>query len=169
MGEAYLTRRTLLQGSLALTVAACEPPGYAAPGGDADPDLATLRGAIMDEERLLARYAAVVRHHPRLRSRLEPLSADHRAHLGALRAQVSPTPRLPTSSPPTEVSTPSPRPTRPVPPTPAEALDDLARRERAAAGARVEPIGAVPPFLAQLLASIGACEATHAALLTDPG
>lgn len=167
VSEPQLTRRALLGGSLALTLTACTPAGKR-PG----PDVVLVGRAVADEQDLLAYSQAVLRHHPGVGARVDPIVSDHRAHLGALRAQVSPTPAdLPTSvSPPTTPTSAGPGPARSpgpprVPAGEAEAVAGLAERERSAAAARVEDLSGAPPFLAQLLASIGASEAAHAGLL----
>lgn len=156
-----LTRRALMSGSLALAVTACRPFGQAAPTTEADPDLLTLRRVLSAEEDLLTRYDAVRRSHPALADTLDPIAADHRAHVRALRSRVTPPPR---PSPSATRSTPGQGPRVPTDAT--EATQTLAELERTAAADRVDDLLAVPPFLAQVLASISASEATHAALLT---
>lgn len=169
MSEPQPTRRALLGGSLALTLAACTPPGEPEPPG---PDVVLVGRAVAGEQALLAYYHAVLRRHPGMEAQVGPILSDHRAHLRALRAQVSPTPAvLPTSPSPPAAPTSagpgrarSPSPPR-VPAGEAEAAAALAERECSAAAARVEDLSGAPPFLAQLLASIGASEAAHAGLL----
>lgn len=162
MSERHLTRRALFGGSLVVALAACEPLGRTTDRPEQSPELATLRRAISAEEALLARYEAARGQHPELADTITAISDDHRAHLRALRARVSPSP-TPTGS--TKATS---APATSVPRDRAGALRALAERERAAADARLRDLAGAPPFLAQLLASIGAAEATHATLLEDP-
>lgn len=155
------TRRAVFGGMLALAVSACEPLRKAQ-GQPVSPELRTLRRAAAHEESLIARCEAVRRRHPRLASRIQPIADEHRAHLAALRGQVTPSPTPSASgSPSAKKETPS------VPARRRDAVGALAAQERAAADARISDLDTAPPFLAQLLASIGASEATHAALLED--
>lgn len=163
MREGRLTRRALFGGSLALAVTACEPFGSAESHARGDPDVDTVRRALAGEEELLARYEAVLRRHPQLASRLDAFAAEHRAHRHALRARVSPSPS-PIS--PSAAPVKSPRHST-VPPDSDQAISGLAEREQTAAAARLDDLATAPPFLAQLLASIAAAEATHAALLGE--
>lgn len=153
------TRRALLAGSLAAAVAACEPLGYAAPKQEEDHDVALVRRAIAGEEELVVRYDAVRRRHPRLAGRLDPLAREHVEHLRVLRGRLSRV-AAPTVSarPPKEPS---------VPAAPADATAALAERERVAAAHRLDDILSASPPLAQLLASISACDVVHAALLAE--
>lgn len=160
MREAHgVTRRALMGGSLALAVAACQPAGNAPRADGTDPDVLALRRALSAEQRLLARYDAVRRRHPDLADRIDPIAAEHRHHARALAARVTPSPE------PTPTPTASPGDGWRAPPDAAEATRGLADLERAAAADRVDDLFAVPPFLAQLLASISASETTHAELL----
>ena len=118
-----------------------------------------LRGAIITEQALIARYRSALAASPALRDTLEPLLGQHLAHLAALRSRLA----GPTGTP------------RPAQPGPAPAgagaaspLAALAGAERAAASAQLSRLGAASPSLAQLLASISASEASHAALLRMP-
>lgn len=158
-----VTRRAVVGGSLVLAAAACRPFGGASQRTDdeVDADVLSVRRALVAEERLLARYDAVRRRHPGLAGRIDPIAAEHRAHVRALRSSVTPSP-----SPSPSASPSTPGDDASVPADPAEAAGTLAELERAAAADRVDDLLAVPPFLAQLLASISASEATHAALLT---
>lgn len=162
MRKDQLTRRAFVGGSVALAATACEPAGTATTRTRADPDVAAVRRAVADEEDLLARYDTAVRHHPQLASRLDAFATEHRAHLQALRARVSPSP-----SPLATHATPEPSSSHsPAGMDTEDILSALANREHAAADTRLDDLTGAAPFLAQLLASIGAAEATHAALLT---
>lgn len=161
MTEREPTRRAVFGGVLALAVSACRPL-RSAQRPTVSPELKTLRRAAAHEESLISRYEAVRRRHPRLASRIDPIVDEHRAHLAALRAQVTPSPT------PSESETPPPKDETPSAPADrSEAVKALAAQERAASDARIRDLDTAPPFLAQVLASIGASEATHAALLED--
>lgn len=120
------------------------------------PDVAVLLAAIAGEERLVALYEAVRRTHAGLAARIDPMLAHHREHLTALRRHYRPGTR---PTPSTAPRSPDPLPS--VPADEGEALAALRAAERGAARARSTEAGQVEPALAQLLASIGACEAGH--------
>ncbi|WP_030904204.1 hypothetical protein [Streptosporangium amethystogenes] len=155
-----VSRRALLRGG-ALGVAAVAAAGCAAeervpPVAERpDPETVLLRELIAGKERAVALYASAAS------SRLTPFRQRHEAHLAELRrrlppAAVSATPTpSPTSSPSGGASTGGKASVR--------ALRDLERRAAALRARQVE--GASPP-LAQLIASIGACEAAHALALS---
>jgi hypothetical protein len=139
----------------ALTVAGCaaeEPkPVVAKPP---DPETVLLNQLIASKERTIALYVSTAS------AKLAPFVERHRAHLAALRG------RLPSSSPPSSpiLATPSPSAT----PTPDRkpTLRSLRELERSAAALRPRQLAGVSPALAQLIASIGACEAAHALALS---
>lgn len=129
--------------------------------------------AARDTARLLERYDATTAAHPDLAGRLAPLRAAVAAHAVALavpgsgRPAGAPSASSSGSAPST--GTPAPRP-RPVPPTAAEALTELADAERSLSEARTVALAGAPGELARLLASVAACGAVHAYLLTStPG
>ncbi|MFD8142793.1 hypothetical protein [Streptomyces sp. NPDC059708] len=134
-------------------------------------------GAVRDSERLLERYDATVAVHPDLSGRLAPLRRAVAAHTGALAlgtAKASPAPSGPAS--PSGSPSASPPPSAPaagraqVPEKPAEALSALADAERSLSEARTIALAGAPGELARLLASVAACGAVHAYLLTsNPG
>jgi hypothetical protein len=158
-----VSRRTLLRGSAlgvaALAVAGCaaeEPkPIVAKPP---DPETVLLNQLIASKEQTIALYVSTAS------AKLMPFAERHRVHLAALRG------RLP-SSPPPSSAPPSSAPPSPVPssasPTPGRrpTLRSLRELERSAAALRPRQLTGVSPALAQLLASIGACEAAHAQAL----
>jgi hypothetical protein len=142
-------RRGFLAAVLALPVtAACRPkrrrPAAVPTRPVADPDAAILAAARAEELALLAAYDALLTARPTLRIRLAPLRAHHAAHLTALRE----TPESPAPAP-----------------SPAPASRDVLAAERRAAAARRADAERATPVRAGLLASIGASEAAHAAVL----
>ena len=160
-----LRRRTVLGGALAAglaglpTLTACgssKPAAVPTPS----PDVVILTGAIAAEQSLIVLYEAVTAAHPALRTRLDPFLAHHQAHLTALRTYYRPA---------TGVKSPSPSPTSPpapeIPAAQPAALTALRGAEQAVATARAGEVTRVPAALAQVFASIGACEAGHATLL----
>ena len=81
--------------------------------------------------------------------------AEHREHLAQLRARLVLPPRLATA-------TPRPSPTPPTAPSVRHRiLAELATAEAAASDRLIRQLPAVPPALAQLMASIAASEAAH--------
>lgn len=156
-----VSRRALLRGGAlgvaAVTVTGCAaekrvPPAAAPP----DPETLLLRELIAGKERTVALYASAAS------ARLEPFRQRHEAHLAELRRRLPPAPPAPspTSSP---VPSPSGSPAQGVP-----SVRTLRNLEHRAAALRVRQIVGVSPPLAQLLASIGACEAAHALALSRP-
>ncbi|MFA7767636.1 hypothetical protein ACGFNX_21015 [Streptomyces sp. NPDC048723] len=126
--------------------------------------------AVRDSTRLLERYDATAAAHPALAARLAPLRAAVAAHTAAL----SLTPSAPPSpSPSRSGGTGAAAPAasgEPVPPAPAEALTALADAERSLSESRTIDLAGAPGELARLLASVAACGAVHAYLLTsNPG
>jgi hypothetical protein len=146
-----------LAGLPALSACSSEkPPAPPAPS----PDVAVLTGAIAAEQSLVALYGEVIAAHPGLRTRLNPALVHHQAHLSALRAYYRPATGVRSPSPSASI-TPAPE----VPSGQSAALAALRTAEQNAAAARAREVTKVPAALAQLLASVGACEAGHATLL----
>lgn len=168
MREHGPTRRALLGGSLLLT-AACAPLGRTAfPEGDEDRDLAIVRRAIDNEEALIARYEEATRQHPQLADRLAPIAAHHREHVAALRRRLPPGETAPGASPAgRSPGTPPVWAPAPLSGSPELALAALEGDEQAAAAARVNQVRDASAPLAQLLASLGASEASHTVLLAE--
>ncbi|MFF4391402.1 hypothetical protein ACFY0G_32135 [Streptomyces sp. NPDC001552] len=126
--------------------------------------------AVRDSTRLLERYDTTAAAHPALAERLAPLRAAVAAHAAAL----SPTRSAPPSpSPSPSGGTGAAAPTasgEPVSPKPDEALTALADAERRLSESRTIDLAGAPGELARLLASVAACGAVHAYLLTStPG
>jgi hypothetical protein len=134
------------------------------------PDESLARRVALAETQLVAAYDAAAVQHPELASQLAPFRADHAAHANALLpGAASPAPRaVPSSavpsSAPSIVPPSSAAPTSAPPPNPI--ITALAALESSAAAARVDDLATTTGSLARLLASIGGCEAAHAALLS---
>ncbi|MFD0270684.1 hypothetical protein ACFVGY_29585 [Streptomyces sp. NPDC127106] len=131
--------------------------------------------AVRESERLLERYDATSAAHPALAARLAPLRSAVAAHAAAL-APLPPTAaRTPGAGSAEGSAAPAPSGTpaasaEPVPPKAEDALTALADAERSLAEARTVALGGAPGELARLLASVAACGAVHAHLLTStPG
>lgn len=128
--------------------------------------------AVRDSARLLERYDATTAAHPALAARLEPLRTAVAAHAAALTLTPSGAPSASASASPsggTGAAAPAPS-AEPVPPKPAEALTALADAERSLSEARTIDLAGAPGELARMLASVAACGAVHAYLLTStPG
>lgn len=154
-----LPRRGVLVGALAAALTAgCRPLVRSqSDAGTPDPDIAIIKRALAAEDALLSAYAKATHRRHALRKRLAPYVQQHRTHRAKLAA------RLPqhagTSSSPTR--SPAPKPSPAVRGNRA----GLLKAEHAAAGDRVDDAMHASPTLAELLASIGACEAAHATLL----
>lgn len=157
------SRRELLAGTVAAVAlaAGCRPFVSAGDDEKRDPDIVTAEHAVAAEEELLAAYAAATRRHPDLRAPLAPFVHHHEEHRKALRARL---PKRATASP---SATPSPTPsrTRRIPRSAKATLAQLVDAEHTAASGRVDAAIGASPTLAELLASIGACEAAHVKLL----
>jgi hypothetical protein len=122
-----------------------------------------LVGAIAAEQDLIALYEAVRRAHASLAARVDPALAHHREHLAVLRRHYLPG----TGGRAGEGGAVPPPTPRQAPGRAARALAALREAEDRAAAARAADAGRADPGLAQLLASIGACEAGHAAALAE--
>ncbi|WP_415925544.1 hypothetical protein [Streptomyces sp. ME19-01-6] len=151
-------------------------------GSGSRPDAAGIRAGeerlrtrgARDSAALLARYEATADAHPGLADRLRPLREETARHLDAFRTPDRPGP----SSPASGSASPSASPSASagaaarvpdVPKDEKKALAALARAERHTAGTRTAALRDAPPELARLLASIAACGAAHAYLLTPGG
>jgi hypothetical protein len=163
------TRRVVLAAAAMLPLAAvsgCDGADVLAAPPTPAPDVAVLREAIAAEQLMITRYAAVLHEAGgtggtaagSLAAALEPLLAEHRAHLAQLRSRLI----VPAGSP---ASPAPPRGRAPaaatVPPAASAGLAFLRAAEQAATAAMLSRLRGAPPSLAQLFASIGASEATH--------
>jgi hypothetical protein len=147
------SRRQLLSGAavgLAVASTACTADRPTARTPSRDERL--RQEAAIREEALLQLYAAAILAFPALAGELQPLSDQHLAHRTALGADPLPTPS-PTAEPVL------------IGPTAVEARRNLAALETGTSqGHAVAAAQAARP-LAQVLASLSACEAAHAAVL----
>jgi hypothetical protein len=134
-------------------------------------DVVVLQAAIAAEEALISLYVTVISAGSAGSARpaagselLASLLAQHEQHLARLRAALVLPPGTVTESPRVTVSAGFTAP----PVGQAADRDAVARlrgAERASAAAGVRRLGTVEPALAQLFASIAACDATHVAAL----
>jgi len=116
-----------------------------------------LPGALAREQQLLDGLDAAIRADPTLGARLAPLRADHTAHLQVLQDVSSRYGPTPATSGGSSATTSAPAPTGVV---------GLRRAALAASRASAAAALTAAGGNAGLLASIAACEATHAAVLT---
>ncbi len=175
------TRRTALTAAAALPLlaAGCKGVGALAAPPRPAPDVALLRAAITAEELMVARYQAATALMTRsagpaadprpgagsLSPLLTGLLGEHRAHLAGLRARLA----VPVPGPyASDRAGPLP-PAGRLPTAAGDLLAYLAGAELAAADRLSRQLLAAPPALAQLMASIGAAEATHGAALQAAG
>jgi type IV pilus biogenesis protein CpaD/CtpE len=151
-----VTRRVVLGAATTAALAGCARKRPQEPSPR--PDLAVLVGAIAGEEQLIALYESTRTRHPELAQGLDPLLAHHRAHLTVLRRHYVPG----TDGRPAPQGTPGVAATSRVR---RQAVTALRTAENRAAAARMADVTRVSAGMAQLFASIGACEAGHAAWL----
>jgi hypothetical protein len=165
------TRRRVLAASALAALAAAGTagcsPGHPWPWSRPPkpaPDVAVLQAAITAEMAMISRCAAAISALPALTAAVSPVLGDHRAHLARLRAQLT----VPAGAPSPTVTARAHR--AQVPPGAAAAVEYLRDAEHAQAAGLVGWLATVTtPSLAQLLGSIAASEATHAAVLHSPG
>ena len=139
-------RQALLAGTVAVAAGAAACTAERTPRQSSPtPDDALREAAGARERALVDAYAAALRAHPQHTALLAPLLGDHATHLAALGS--------------------SPAPSASPALTPAPSLRQLAAQERAAATAHAGAALTASRDLAALLASLAACEASHAAVL----
>ncbi|MER7464513.1 hypothetical protein [Streptomyces sp. NPDC097981] len=166
------SRRSLLAGAAGAAGAALLT-GCSDGGGSPDTDAGISlerrmrETAVRDSRRLLERYDATSAAHPALAARLAPLRSAVAAHETAL-ASADAAPGKPSGSPSSAPAGALAVSGEPVPPKPDEALTALADAERSLSEARTIALAGAPGELARLLASVAACGAVHAYLLTSP-
>ncbi|MEU1389076.1 MULTISPECIES: hypothetical protein [unclassified Nonomuraea] len=167
MRPRHLSRRAVLAGGAAALTAcsASGPAGPAAPAPDS-PETVLLRQVVADKERTVALYSALIAGGA---ESLEPFRARHQAHLAELRKYLpagTPPASPPASSPPvSSPASPGASPGATPSKSPKPTLSRLRDVERRAAAQRPRQLSGLSPGVAQLLASIGACEAVHAVSL----
>lgn len=156
-----LNRRTVFGGVLAavaaLGVSGCRGSDWYP--SEISPDESLLRSVIAEKRWLIARYTALLDggrgDDPAL---YEEFRTHHERHLAVLRERL---PGLGATA-----SDPSASPD--AFPTPDGDVQGVRMAEKAAAANRLRQLGEVTdPSLAQLFASIGACETGHAHLLSE--
>jgi Ferritin-like domain len=174
---AHPTRRVVLAVAAMLPLAVtsgCDGVDVLAAPPRPAPDVALLRSAITAEELMVARYTNVLRgvrnpgggiaagrggSRAALATALEPVLAEHQAHLAQLRSRLV----VPAGAAPSPSPRPPAQPT--VPAAPGAAVTFLRAAEQAAAAAMLDRLPHAPASLAQLFASISASEATHVPVL----
>jgi hypothetical protein len=157
-----LSRRQLLAASpttlpLFLALSGCKGPAVLSAPPHPSQQTQVLLHAVTAEQHLILIYATVMSTYSGLAAELGPLHAEHQAHLAQLRARVIEPPGK--TLPGTLTARPA------VAATQAAALAQLRAAEQAAVTAQMSRLGAAPAALAQLYASIAACEATHVSVL----
>lgn len=165
-------RRVMLAAAAALPLAAlsgCQGLGVLGTPPPAPPDVVSLQGAIAAEKLMVARYATALRSAgswPAAAAQvLEPLHAEHQAHLAQLQSRlVVPSGSAASASPSAHAASPPA-----VPTAAAAAVAFLMAAEQAAATAMLGRVTNAPSALAQLYASISASEATHVPVLNQAG
>jgi len=127
------------------------------------PDVITLQAVIAAEHTMIQLYQAAIggdRAAARTRG-LEPLLAEHQQHLTRLRARLI----VPAGASPSSGGSASPSPGAAGSVPRGVTIARLRAAERTSAADLVRRLGTVEPALAQLFASIAACDATHVAAL----
>ncbi len=176
------TRRVVIAAAAVLplvAVSGCDGADVLASPPSPAPGVGLLRAAIAAEQLMITRYAAVLRdlrNHEAgagagtagggspaaLTAAVEPLLAEHRAHLMQLRSRlIAPAGSASPSPPRRATGVPA------VPTAAAAAVAFLRAAEQAAATAMLDRLRGAPASLAQLFASISASEATHVPVLDD--
>ncbi|MGP4027645.1 ferritin-like domain-containing protein [Actinomadura sp. 3N407] len=152
-------RRALLGRGAVLAGAALVLPWAAGCAAETVPheDVPTLVGAIASEQNLIAAYESARSANASLAGRLDPVLAHHREHLAVLKRHY-----VPGSGDRADEGGAVPPPSATPVPDGNRALAALREVEDRAAKARTADAAKADPRLAQLLASIGACEAGHA-------
>ena len=129
------------------------------------PEVGMLRNVIAAEDTLVSTYTAVLSARPALAATVSPLLRQHQQHLAQLRDRLM----VPAGARPSPTKTARAR-QAPVPAGRAAVLAYLRHAETDQAAFLVQTLAAVvTPSLAQLMASISASEAAHAALLDSAG
>jgi len=158
-----LSRRQLLAASpttlpLFLALSACKGPAVLSAPPTVSPQTQMLLHAVTAELNLIWVYKQAGAAYSGLAATLQPLLAEHQAHLAALRSRVIEPPgkRLP--------ATVTVRPALAA--TQAGVLTQLRAAEQAAVHTLMSRLGGASPSLAQLYASIAASESVHVTVLS---
>jgi hypothetical protein len=147
---------------LFLALSGCKGPAVLSAPPVVSQQTQVLLHAVTAEQDLIWVYAKVMSLYAGLAGTLAPLHAEHQAHLAKLRARVI----EPAGRPSPAAVTPRPLIAGPQ----AAALQQLRAAEQAAVTAAMDRLPAAPASLAQLYASIAACESTHVSVLSaQPG
>jgi hypothetical protein len=128
------------------------------------PDVVTLQAVIAAEETLIGLYRTAISGDWRAARLLRPLLAQHQQHLTQLRARLIVPAGTASTSPAPSASAPAAPPSKVSPgkvSTGKVSTAQLRTAERTSATNLVKRLAAVEPALAQLFASIAACDATH--------
>lgn len=172
-GGARVTRRALLGVAAATGLAAAggcsNGPDKPATPPPPDPQTVLISELIAAKERLVSLYGRAAAALPGRAAALEPFRQRHAAHVRALRAllpagiaPITPAPSSSGSPPASPSGSPSGSPSDGSPEVSVGVLRDF---EQASAAARPAQTTTASPALAQLLVSIGACEAVHVVAL----
>ncbi|MGW6502184.1 hypothetical protein [Nonomuraea angiospora] len=153
MRPRHLSRRALLAGGAA-ALTACSSTGSPQPSVRASdsPETLLLKDLIAEKERTIALYSSMISGGAQ---KLVPFRDRHQAHVNELRKYVTVASAPPATATATSTPAPAPKPS----------LSRLRELERKAAALRLRQLDRVSPGVAQLIASIGACEAAHALAL----
>jgi len=129
------------------------------------PDVGLIRSVIAAEDAMVSRYTTVLSARPALAAIVSPLLRQHQQHVAQLRERLV----VPAGARPSPTMTARAR-QAPVPAGRTAVLAYLRRAESDQAAFLVRALAVVAtPSLAQLMASISASEAAHAALLRSAG
>jgi hypothetical protein len=140
-----------------LALSGCKGPAVLSAPPHPSQQTQVLLRAVTAEQNMIWIYAKVMSAYSGLAATLAPLRAEHEAHLAQLRARVV--------EPPGKQAAPTVT-ARPLIAGPqAAALAQLRAAEQAAVTAQMDRLAAAPASLAQLYASIAACESTHVSVL----
>lgn len=148
MRQPHLSRRAVLAGGAMVALAGCSADIPPSPPRDS-PEQAFARALIAEKAKTVALYDTLI---AKGGARLVPFRDRHQAHLAELRR------RFPQVTGPTGSPTAATTPTTSAKVTTAR----LRSLERKSAALRPSQLAGISPSLAQLVASIGACEAVHA-------
>ncbi|TDC04972.1 hypothetical protein E1267_20940 [Nonomuraea longispora] len=154
-----LSRRALLAGgAAALTSCSAAGPSQPSSPPSDSPETVLAKGLIAEKESTIALYSSLIADGAQ---KLVPFRERHQAHVDALRRHAPMTSPAAAGSP---SGSPSGRAT-PSAPQKKPSLARLRALEGKAAARRARQLAGLSPGMAQLVASIGACEAAHAAAL----